>query len=457
MKKILSLCLVAVLSITVLLLAACGIQKDPVNYLHSSISKTMDKWEVSELTKLSEKLSKSASLSVSLDPDAMLSYYMPDLFPVNLNLYYGDSSTVLTASAYLNGRKTALDVFLSEKNVILNSEVLLGDKAYGVDLKNFEKNYADSIFSEDSGSEYSMPGVFEGLNEQLDSMSELPELMEKISKSKDVYIDMFKSAVRSHSEITEEASKDGKIINIRLSSADIAEIIEELDKEYGEDKNIAAFYDIVSSVSGLYGDETVADAREDIKDVCDMLKECDENTNYVFVSFDIGSDGIIDSFEMSAYADAELGAKIIVELDDDSITVRCEYEGDVYIATLEINENTEKKLDVSLNVKYGQSSSATTVFAAAFEYDRTSGDYELSGYGFALNGNLVYSDKKIALSVESISISGDEVDLGLEITLDTTQKMPSAPKKFNEITDLTEEEFEAIIENVITCFAQLGI
>lgn len=391
--------------------------------------------------------------------------------------------TELSGSAYISE-----DMFYVEEENIL-------DGAYGVNLKSFADDFADSIFAADSGSKYAIPeedyekieAILESVDEAQERKTEMQKDVKKLSKTlvKDIW-----AIIVDNSEISSEKTDvriqgtktEVRQITIKIDDDAMENIVSDVYQYFCDSEDIVNFLDkyedILNPVYQMIADdedkyiseayeEMLEDMEESVDDVCDMIgnggfeditvkiatpkifpkllkMDVSVGKTSVFV-LDCGEDGIknTDTIEVEM-----AGIKLVYNINEDtddkfdsSIVLDSKYDDDVITLSLVIDKKRDKYTASAevLNERYDEEGTYTYKTKYSIK-----GDFEEDG-------------KTITMSVDEIvSESGDvsetldkeTITVDCEIIIKKKDKMPAPNKDFDTIADITEEDIENWIENL---------
>ncbi len=384
-------------------------------------------------------------------------------------VYFSDKGlAVKDVQVDMDGLQIEGEAYLTSDLVYVQEKHIL-DGSYGIKKKNFEKDLGDSIFAYDSESAYAISDE-DTYNALIDTVNCIDEDMakdfEKVSKK---YIKKFWKIVSKHADFDKRGSVEklaGKRTSVRSITMSIdgramANIAEDMYDFMESDKALVKFlreYQDAFSLMYCHVDED-SDAPTNIVEEYEMwLEEFEDQVEM----FSDAADELDDEGEVVIeLATPKLSSKLLkltasVEYDDYSmemLTLDCGKEGikdTDYISlkagsdkiVYEIDKNTRREYEAALKVD-GEKVLEVSV-------DRAKDEYEFEIGGTKLKGEIFTKSKVTTITVDKIiekNYSGSSTtNLDLKLIIDQKDKMPSAPKNFNTLADIKEEDFDVWAE-----------
>ena len=417
-------------------------------------------------------LAKGGSVEVKLE--GMKSGSGEDVFgdsKVAGKLYLSPEAIMLSDVEFERGDyKVAGRVYVADDKVYLEETELL-DIEIGAEFSKLAKDLEKSIFAKDSGSEYALEeDIYDVVYEVLENIEALEDLDKDAEKllddiSKDLWEIVIDNAeVSSESETVRLNGDKTKVrmITIEINDKCVRNIVEDVYDYLNKDKKIVKFIEdnedmLLPIVNVVVGgeidslaeeyDDWLDETGEEIDDICDEI-EFDATLAVKIATPKHSADLLMLALE---FDDTELftldcGKKGIKKTD--IIT----FEGFGTTVTYEVQENSKDAAEASLTVKgiFDETVLSMKVnkdkgtYTASYE-EKASGGFNFTnnGYKVSVKGEISTKGDTTSLTVDKI-LRGDEVllELDCEITVDTNDKMPSLPKNFDTIDDITEEDIE---------------
>ena len=330
-----------------------------------------------------------------------------------------------------------LKVWSDGEKLAISLPELLGNDKYGVNLSTFKDDVKESPMFNDEFTFEDFRDAIKDLVEDSFDMS-VDELMGNLQNNVDgaefakYFDDVKKSLEGITPEIIEESVGDVNCISV----------------EYKLTKD---------EVKDFIGDfmDTLKSELEDIMPDVDFTDTTDyDDIDDVSIKFYIAKkSGAIYKSVMTSGED-----KITVDYSADlanplNITLSGNADDEKVIATLK-EEATTQSVDINLDVKSTDGEDERTD-GASLNFDVKSKELavEVISDGsavFEVNGTLEANDEKFDISVDKITVNGEDVDVKLSYSIETgveinVEDMP----EYKDITDMDEEDFSSLIEDFV--------
>ena len=483
-----------------LIVAGIVIANKPEVLLARAITNDINDFRNSEEYKYYQDVVNGGSISVSSNMQQFVNddlYMRYDIYP---DIARGQGAIVL--GAYDDDWETLATAQLnySPKDIIISSPELLDDDVYGIDLVNLEDNIEGSFLDPDEDGELAFLGQYLlNLSSSLDTNKTLEGDSYKIAED---YRSLFINAIVENSVVTkssETITVAGEkipctVVTIETDMDGLSEALLEII-DYAEDDEKLEDYlrDVLFNGAEDPDDllDRFYDALDEIKENLEDVEESDgelvwdcyitkSGTRLARVDVELSAESD-DGEEHSVTASLVLGKRInnIKEITLDFSMD--EDEGLKMVYT--VNENSSKAFSAELEyeLKYErqgydyESYEPTTQeelisFDLQLDWDKKSGDYtvkvetargdenaniEIEFNVLDKGGTRTISFADMDLKIkdsddESINRDLDKIrDLELVIVTERRAKAPKAPKTYEEITDLDEDDAEDILDDVM--------
>ena len=418
---------------------------------------------------------------------------------VSGKLYFSKEALMLSDfEAKFKDIKFAGDVYVSENLIYVNEENVL-EGAYGVEIKSFAEDLADSIFAPDSNSKYALDeDTYDQIIEMLDALSESSENNEAMQKDAEkLFEKLFKDLwdiVADNAEIeseSEEIRLGGEKTKVRLitivindkameniindvydylcESDDIVDFLEKYEDSFAPMANlinrgmINGEKDI--SLAEKY-EEALEDAEDYIDDLCDSISSDFEDITIEIATPKMKSTLLkleVKVGKVSVIV-VDCGQKGIKETDTIKIEVLDEFDitysvkqndKKAFEAELTIGEDEDIVVSLSIDKKKGDYNA--TVEVSDNYYDSYTQTTVKNKNKFIVKGDYDESGDTTTMTVDKIIFKEDDdeftIDVSATLTIDTNDKIPSAPKDYDTISDITEEDIETWMKNIEKMFS----
>ncbi len=394
-------------------------------------------------------------------------------------LYFSDKAFMLEDLLIENDMgKISGDIYVSDKLAYVSEDEIL-ENAYGLKYKDIVDELEDSIFAYGSDSEYAFQDEeeYEKLIKALECLNDgnfekdAEKLAKKLAKKAwKIACDNFEFETENDKVRVGGERENVRVVTITIDGDSMAsfaaDFYEYLDKDDSVVKFLEKYEDLLNPVlvnaNGIEEGKSVADAYEEY--IAEYIEELDDRCDEIEESFtedvvikvmtprtsqklaklvvevgevevfdlDIGVDGIkkadrisvtvLDSkYTYEVKEDNSKEFECVLKHGDESIKLSLDKKKDKF--TLSFNEMNVFGYDnVKISGDFKSSFGKTTIEIDKFEYDTSYVDYEKYPFEY------ITETKRI--------------DCDITIVLDQSDKIPSAPKKYDQISDIMEEDIE---------------
>lgn len=386
------------------------------------------------------------------------------------------------------------DAYVSDEMLYISeSEILEG--AYGVRFEDFARDLENSIFAYGSDSDYAFEDqemydriieYFEDFESSEDMEKDAEKLLKKHGKELwKIVCDNVEFEVETDNVRLNGEKKSVRVISIIVDGHAMSNIIADVYDYLCEDETIGEFLDEYGDGYSLLMSEELSGDDEEVLDSLDEDKTLGEIYEEYLESLEDKIEDICHDIESDI--DADLTFKIItpkhsdkllrleVEVDGgdiltvdfgekgvkntDKITVRA---GDFKL-TYEIDQNDRDAYESKLKIN-GETVCEIYVDKDDKEYSLSLGDGQ-----YVIRGDFTTSHDTTTITVnemtEKYEAYSEMIDGWTEITktteyditivIDEKDKMPSEPKDYDRISDITEEDIEGWYENLESILAKI--
>jgi len=471
-----ALAVVAVIVVVVLTLLG----NTPEGLLATGFRNSMDALENNSFSEKMDQVSNGGSMEITMDLANLMAESGLPMDGTGSLKFYMDSKNekaVMTLGVLLAEiQNVDISLYSDEDSLVLASDWLLGDKAYGIDFNNLEENFNNSVFGPEGAFSLGVE-LPEDFQEQLDKYQKYTEATEKLVEQLGSCLAESAAKNADMEKENDTLSLGGKEVNttavtVKMDHDQLAAVLQDMldymrtDKDF--EKNLEEYVKYVNilATSGV-GDtdalmeefyQELDDAAESIDELKEDLEDEGAGIEAVFhitksgkqmVGMELTFESNTSPMKISIYAgpDLESAEEISFRVDVDDSTIRGSYvvttnDKKTYAAELMLREDGE------------------TVLSGEVEWDKTSGDFAITMANewedsVAIRGTLAETKMVTALTLDSVEMDGEQVNLGLGIVLKTMDKMPDTPA-YKDILKMTEDEVTAIITDLSMIFFQMA-
>lgn len=462
---------IALAVVVVIVIIAAAVSRSPLSLVVKGAKNSAESLEKNAVVALMNDIAKGGSveLACGLDDITESVFGFSVEGSASLKMYSSDDpGLALVAGLEVDG-SSVLDATLvaNQNDIALASDVLFGSKAYGISLKNFVKNFENSVFGPDG--EYSIGLDPETVEEGLNSVTNGKQISKDAAKVLEGMTEALVKSVKSRAEVKKSAQVldfggdevKTTAVTATLDGPAIIGVAGDMVRYMQTDKDLKAFLeehtDYLSSY-GFYGYDDpeklpeqfygmLDEAAEDLKDAAEEAEGADAEITLTFYVTKSGSllvgaelDADIDGSQvkMSVYAGPSFEElkEVSFRYDDGYTNLRGAYtvktrDKNEYAATLKIREDGE------------------TVLSGQINWDKKDGGLLVEftddwGGTYGLEGSMTQSGKTTTLTIGSAYSDYGDIDLGVDIILNSSDKMPSVPK-YTDIMTMNTDDIEALV------------
>lgn len=429
MKKILlalTLCFVLCLS-----LLGCGEKKTGADYLFDSLDNLTATVQNKKLDKFAANMASGTEATIGIaDANALVSLIgtgisgLPTLENITITSKVKGETQAFELGVTMNDKPYAMSLIGNADQLVLVTDML--SKNYGVTVEELRTKFADSPAAD-------VPDSFGATQNALEAQAALER-----------YLDLLETTLRDKTEFTLTENGKNVVVNFALTPESAADVCAALYAEAKEDSFI-----IEKVLRGGNTDVLFAMSAEDMRtEVLNTLTDGGFTANFaaeivkkgeklIALNGDITANGETAKFGISATED---GVHAVFEADSDTIEVSVAAKDNLF------RFDSAAALDDS-----------TFVLQAAFEngvgnfkYSMDDGSTDID---VAVDMTYTLTDKTLDAKIGSITISGQTIDLsdaGVTLHVGGEFTMPDMPAEYTSVADFGEEEWQAIVTDLLT-------
>ena len=437
-------------------MSAKSVSKDPEKQIVESMQKTMAAIGLTTSDVLAKAMEKG-EITIELGNDVKTTLYTnAEKKQYVDHLFIKDQDS---------GQKVDLDLYYKDKEIAIEAPAFFGEGAYGVNLNDFKKDLKDSILLEMMETDYD---TFMDENEE--AFDKLMELLDELGKTENKSLLELKTEIDKVMDQVQVTASDAeieidgtKIKVVDVTYAMTTEHIRDLTEVFFDwyDDQLKSFEEMdASDLIELESDVDIDDIRDELEDVLDEIDgTCNItfsiNTENEYISkINVDMDGEVDEENITVDMTITLGAdpsktnkmSLVVNMtnpDGDEAEMSIVYEkvkdeGSKYEADITFEtDGFGDDVEMEINVKYDRD---TKDFRVTMEAN----DSELE-----INGAYEGTESKLTVEIETISVDGDEEEVGLKLVAEATdgKSMPDMPK-YENLLKMSEEDFLELAEKI---------
>lgn len=375
------------------------------------------------------------------------------------NVLYIDSANTYLADELvidLGGQKMEASVFADGSALAVVLPTILGEDAYGVDLTTLAQDLKDSAIWEVAGISYeefiastnlSMGTDPAAIIKMLSRVSALEKALEEASSGV-----TFSSAEGKVTIYGEEV--DATLITVHLTSDDIEKMVlaymEWLEEVLKEELADLADDQVETALTESFDEyeKQIQEGFDEFVVSLDAVVAIDPTTEYM-MSFDMDLEGKIGGVDDRAIRMDLILGKDPSNSDKYTFNMSAESEGKV-VAGVEavLSWSTAGDVDsTELKVSATEAGKTDEVFYGALNYDNSKKTYILlakaDGSELKLEGGYEHTEKLFDLSVDTLTVDGQTMELDVKIRAEEVDDVPQMPQ-FKNILQMSEDELNEL-------------
>lgn len=459
-----ALVLVAVLVVSLL-------ASSPMKLLGTGIGNSAKAILKDDVVSLATDVLTGGSIEVILNTEDILPVAASES-TTSIKLYTKANAAALTANIQLDKTETVdLGLLLNQKALVIQSQSLLGETAYGVDLKKAPENYMTSEFGPDG--EYFLG--FEMDEETKKEMADAEKLAKDTLKISEDAIAAILKAIRGNADISKKADevslgdKDVKTtaITLEMDHEQLFEACKEVMKYVHTDKALKKYISenigTILTMSGEAVDEDtnlqdyvdmiyekLDDIMDEIDALAELLEDADASIKLTFYVTKSGKQLIGVEFRVEAEGETIRGyvyaGPDLADLQE--ISFRLNVDDDTFHGSYSIKTDDRKAFEAKLKLVSPDGNCTGKLF-----WDKKEGNFELvfdendGRWVTTFEGIMEQSGKKTIINLASIDYDGDKEAVSIGLVIASSDKMPATPK-YTDVLTMRADDFEDLAADI---------
>lgn len=467
-------CLLLMVAILLPVLAGCACAKRPLEYFKNAMERTLRDSVIGEAVALFGEVMEEGALKLSFGGTDLIS---TTLSKADVTLYLSGDDDAVMADALLRFGDTKYDakLWLSEEELVLASDAFLGSTTLGVEIGTLERDLQNSIFRNNSGTVYAVPsidgdtandirtwvgGAFSRYASLSDRFEELDELA-----------DEFLKALTAHARYVNYSDNGKLFLDLTVDNSMLSRALRETwewavsDRSFcSELREYAAVLDAMQTVrDGAVSSEYTHKVDAWLLDDAEIEALCTKIDNLPAFTFSL-STSIRKLTRKVLRLDASFdtqGGRFAFGFDlteEDAATLHLTRGGVTH--RLALSDIDDGFSSYSAKLSYQRAAGEAVLLSV-------NGDFTLDGgeerYTLSLDdgvnrrtvsGVFLLESDTLTLSIDGVTVNGEDRRLALSFTATTDADIPAAPAYLNFAT-ITEQRYAPLAERAEVTKAQL--
>ncbi len=436
-------------------LAGCAGTLDPLGYLKDSMERTLTESLGGQILGVLFEAVQGGSLTLDFD-GTDLAGGLPDA--AHLKLWFDAQNERLAADAalVLAGERFEAQAFVSELEAAVVSPTFFGSNTLGVDFTTLEKDLKTSIFSNHSGTAFSVPtisaagaarvsaikdGSFFLLGEAEDGLDTLDEIVEYFLEALSTYA--------THTRY----KKDGSVyISLDINNDSLSRALRATHEMVADDRSVTKYvqriaatldsiYSAATGVSGtLFSDKVnyFLNSEADIDALCLAI---DEATPFSFLlearvrAFGMRLEALRVTFLQAGAVRADLSLELAEQGEKNKLSLVL--DGVSRELTYLVREDGYRSYAADLSYQMSTQEGVVLSLEGALQADKRAESYALTfkqgEQTCTLAGNYLFENDETMLSVNDVTLDGASKKLSLAFHARAEEKAPEVPSYLNVV------------------------
>ena len=450
--------------------------QSPLGRLFTAGKNTAKAMQSSELGKITENVSKNGRVSLQADFSKMGSLIGSAIgFPLSLDasaditLFHKEDANALSMDLSLGGKSLINGLLvLTDKELAISSEALLGKTNYGVNLKNLSRNLENSVFDPAKNGKYAMSAELYDTLKKWNFGEPSTSQMKKDAESLwDEAKDQLKASLSKNAKISQGSGAltiagkdincttvliegDGKTVRLILedmlnwakNSKKMTQLIDKLSQKLNP-LLASASLDLNTQYSDYLKkfEESLPELEKQLEGVSITQTSYIHKNNLIGLSLDAVKASERFSLTAKFGPDPKTPEQILLQAAVPG--------GNVYNISYLVTANNAEQYLSNLNINID----GNEIPGAEFSWDKKAGNLRISLGGnenrIVLKANLSKEKGVTTLALNSLEGIGENTTPldGFKLIIDENPTFPSTPH-YTEITSMSEAQIDSVLEGI---------
>lgn len=436
-------------------LVGCAGVWDPLGYLKDSIERTIKKSLAGQMLGVLLGAVQEGSLELDFGGTDLVAG-LPDAAHLKMWFDAQNERVAADASLTLAGEEFEAQVYLSELEVAVVSPTFFGSNTLGVDFGTLEKDLRTSIFSNNSGTAFSLPEISVASAPRLAAIKngtfELLGATEDTLDTADEVIDFFLEALTTYAVHTRHKTDGDVYISLDISNDSLSRALRATHEMIADDRSVTEYlqriaatvdsiYSAATGVSGsVFSDELnyFLNSEADIDELCLTI---DEATPFSFLlqarvhAFGMEVESLRATFLQGDVKLFDLSLELAEQGEENKLTLSL---GEVqHVLTYCVSEDAYRIYTADL--KYTLSVGAVSALSVdgILQADKRDKSYTLTlkcgEQACVLTGAYLLGNDETMLSVTKATLNGTDKALSFKLCVKAEEKAPQMPDYLNVV------------------------
>lgn len=445
----------------------------PLNLLATGFRNSMEALKGNDFTDRLEQAGNGGSMELSAELSTLLKGSgLPLSGTGSLKMYMDQEGqkAAMTLGVQLGGQTLDASIFGNQESVVIASDWLLGDKAYGVELKSFVEDFNKSVFRMDGPCSLGIE-LPENLQEQ---MTVDPAYADDTAKITEQLATRLVTSLEKNATMEKEKAtltlggEDVKTtaVTVKMEPDQLAAFVEDLLEYLRTDEAckqyLEAYKENLFANAALGADDADMTADQILKMLEESKQQILEDEMALEAVFHITKSGkqligieliLKDNTQKEPITVSVCAGPDLEDLKEIRFQVTSDEENAQGTYTVKTNDKGAFAAAIEL------SENGQAVLKTDIRWDKQTGAWEIALNGeqyknTVIRGTLEKSDKEISAKLDSVETAGEKMELGIGMVLRAADKMPEIPQ-YTQLLAMTEDEAKGLVQDVSMIILQL--
>ena len=477
-KKLIAVLVSAVLVVALGIVGASVLFSSPLTLVGTGLANSAKAIGNNEMVTLLEKYSKGGSAQIEIGLEGILEAVLGIGIDATAAIkIYSDGENGAAVAADMTVRDNLFldaSIVASKTDVVVTSQKLLGDAAYGVDLMNASENFEGSVFGPTGPFSIGL----ESVEEITDNIAQSEQMKENVQEIGESFSTVLFRSLKQNAKVGKENKTldfNGEkvkttAVRVELDSEALANIFADLIEYIYTNEELEQFlrtYDtmVADYLAGVDLISYYDDSEEFVDDLYDSLEE-------IYTDLNDYKDQIVDSgAELSVVfyvtkSDKELvGVDVSAEFDGEEASVsvlagptlsdlrEVKIKVDDGLSVIHVGYNVEVNDKVDYAARFTVREDDVELASGNVVWDKKSGAYAIGiSDDLCLEGGFELNEQSATLTLDKITSGSGYVEMvvDLSIQINASDKMPAMPKDYTDVLTMSQYDIENLTADMAT-------
>lgn len=458
-------------------LGGCAGAIDPLGYLKDAVQRTIKESLAGQILDVLLCALEDGSVAVDFGGTDLMQG-LPDA--ANLQVWFDtdDERVAADASITLAGERFDVQGFLSDTEAVVVSPTFLGSNTLGVDLKTLENDLKTSIFSNNSGTLFSVPAISSSLapriNASKDGAFVLMGATGDALDTADEVLDFFLEALTTYAPHMRYKEDGRTYITLEITNDTLSRALRATHEMMADDRSVSKFLtqiattldQMLSAVTGVSDADFAArmnyflNSEADIDDICLAVDEAapfNLSLKAAIRSFGMRLENIHVTFTQNH--EKRLEAVLSLKEEEEMSVLSVEWDGVTHKLVCQVTEDSYRKFAAELSYQRTGAAGEEICLTGDLLANKKDRSYELAVVSgedrYTLAGEYLLETDETMVSVNAATLNGAQKKLTLSLHVRAEDDQPSVPAYVN-VVKMDVTRFSPIYDRAVAASLQFA-